>query len=145
MDFENRHIYYTHFTPKFSILFKKLIEHFFKQTLFFLFMRGIYNLMFWDSYNATETQLTNANDKIMKKENENWFKGMGFTGFWTVSNVLWFSFPVSLALCCFVFDSVRTKQLVKALAHDFLQAFFIMLAVICVIIYSIYHFVSAPF
>jgi hypothetical protein len=73
------------------------------------------------------------------------FKDMGFIKFWIVSTVFWFSFPVSLVLCYLALGSVRTKQLVKALVHDFLQTLFIILVVICVIGYGIYHYVSGLF
>ena len=84
----------------------------------------------------------NTKDQIIKDDDENPFKDMGFIKFWIVSTVFWFSFPVSLVLCCLAFGSVKTKQLVKALVHDFLQTLFIILVVVCVIIYTVYHYVS---
>jgi hypothetical protein len=87
----------------------------------------------------------NANDKVIQKEKENSFKDMGFIKFWIVSTVFWFSFPMSLLLCYLALGSVRTRQLVKALVHDFLQTLFIIIAVGSVIIYFIYHYVSALF
>ena len=87
----------------------------------------------------------NANDKVIRKEKENSFKDMGFIKFWIVSTVFWFSFPMSLLLCYLALGSVRTRQLVKALVHDFLQTLFIIIAVGSVIIYFIYHYVSALF
>ena len=87
----------------------------------------------------------NSNDKVIQKEKENPFKDMGFIKFWVVSAVFWFSFPLSLVLCYLSFGSVRTRQLVKALVHDFLQTVFIIMAVGSVIIYFIYHYVSALF
>ena len=65
--------------------------------------------------------------------------------FWIVSTVFWFSFPVSLALCYRIFGPVRTKQFVKALAHDFLQTLFLISMVICAIIHTCYHYVSGLF
>jgi hypothetical protein len=87
----------------------------------------------------------NANDKVVQKEKENPFKDMGFIKFWIVSTVFWFSFPVSLVLCYLALGSVKTKQLVKALVHDFLQTLFIILVVIFVIVYGIYHYVAGLF
>ena len=87
----------------------------------------------------------NANDKIIQREKENPFKDMGFTKFWVVSTVFWFSFPMSLVLCYLALGSVRTKQLVKALVHDFLQTLFIIIAVVSIIIYFIYNHISALF
>ena len=85
----------------------------------------------------------NANDKVTQKENENPFKDMGFIKFWVVSTIFWFSFPMSLVLCYLALGSVRTRQLVKALVHDFLQTLFIIMVVVSVIIYFIYQHFSA--
>ena len=87
----------------------------------------------------------NSDSQIKNEEDENPFKDMGFIKFWIVSTVFWFSFPVSLVICYLAFGSVKTKQLVKALVHDFLQTLFIILVVICVIIYTVYHYVSGLF
>ena len=87
----------------------------------------------------------NTENQITKNDNENPFKDMGFIKFWIVSTVFWFSFPVSLVLCYLGLGSVRTKQLVKALVHDFLQTLFIILVVISVVIYFIYDYVSGLF
>jgi hypothetical protein len=92
-----------------------------------------------------QDKIMNANDKVIQKEKENSFKDMGFIKFWIVSTVFWFSFPMSLLLCYLALGSVRTRQLVKALVHDFLQTLFIIMAVGSVIIYFIYHYVSALF
>ena len=87
----------------------------------------------------------NRNNKVANDADENRFKDMGFIKFWVVSTVFWFSFPLSLVLCYIALGSLKTKQLVKALVHDFLQTLFIILVVICVILYVIFHYVSALF
>ena len=87
----------------------------------------------------------NSDSQITNEGDENPFKDMGFIKFWIVSTVFWFSFPVSLVLCYLALGSVKTKQLVKALVHDFLQTLFIILVVICVIVYGIYHYVVGLF
>ena len=87
----------------------------------------------------------NRNNQVANEKDENPFKDMGFIKFWIVSTVFWFSFPVSLVLCYLALGSVKTKQLVKALVHDFLQTLFVILVVVCVIVYSIYHYVSGLF
>ena len=87
----------------------------------------------------------NSDSQITNEEDGNPFKDMGFIKFWIVSTVFWFSFPVSLVLCYLALGSVKTKQLVKALVHDFLQTLFVILVVVCVIVYSIYHYVSGLF
>ena len=79
---------------------------------------------------------------VSKNEQQNSFKDMGFIKFWIISTIFWFSFPVSLAFSYVTLGSVRTKQLVKALVHDFLQTFFIIIIVMCVLIFGIYHYVS---
>ena len=87
----------------------------------------------------------NTKNQITKTDDENPFEDMGFIKFWIVSTVFWFSFPVSLVLCYLALGSIKTKQLVKALVHDFLQTLFIILVVIIIVIYFIYDFVSGLF
>ena len=83
--------------------------------------------------------------KIRNKADENPFSKMGFIKFWIVSTAFWFSFPVSLVLCYLAMGRVRTKQLVKALVHDFLLTLFLIFIVVCVILYAVYYFVSNLF
>ena len=78
----------------------------------------------------------------VSEKDENPFKEMGFIKFWIVSTLFWITFPISLAVSYILFDSVGTKQLVKALVHDFLQTLFIILVVISVVVYFIYNYVS---
>ena len=79
---------------------------------------------------------------VLKNEQQNSFKDMGFIKFWIISTIFWFSFPVSLAFSYVTLGSVRTKQLVKALVHDFLQTLFIIIIVMCVLIFGLYHYAS---
>ena len=79
---------------------------------------------------------------VSKNEQQNYFKDMGFIKFWIISTIFWFSFPVSMAFSYMTFGSVRTKQLVKALVHDFLQTFFIIIIVMCVVIFGLYKYAS---
>ena len=81
-------------------------------------------------------------NQITKNDDENPFQDMGFIKFWIVSTVFWVSFPVSLVLCYLALGSIKTKQLVKALVHDFLQTLFIIFVVVCVIIYTVYDYIS---
>jgi formate hydrogenlyase subunit 4 len=87
----------------------------------------------------------NTENQITKKDDGNPFKDMGFIKFWIVSTVFWFSFPLSLVLCYLALGSIKTKQLVKALVHDFLQTLFIILVVVYVIMYTVYHYISGLF
>ena len=77
---------------------------------------------------------------VSKNEQQNSFEDMGFIKFWIISTIFWFSFPVSLAFSYVTLGSVRTKQLVKALVHDFLQTFFIIIILMCVVIYGLYKY-----
>ena len=87
----------------------------------------------------------NNKSQISKNEDENPFNEMGFIKFWIVSTVFWFSFPVSLVLCYLAMGQLKTKQLVKALVHDFLQTLFLLFVVVCVILYAVYYFISNLF
>lgn len=88
--------------------------------------------------------MNNLKTEVSKKD-EDPFKDMGFIKFWVVSTLFWMTFPISLAVSYISIGSVRTKQLVKALVHDFLQTLFIILIVISVVIYFIYDYVSGLF
>ena len=79
---------------------------------------------------------------VSKNEQRNSFEDMGFIKFWIISTIFWFSFPVSLAFSYVTLGSVRTKQLVKALVHDFLQTFFIIIIVVCVLVFGLYKYAS---
>ncbi len=83
--------------------------------------------------------------QIRNKDVENPFSEMGFIKFWIVSTVFWFSFPMSLVLCYLAMGKVKTKQLVKALVHDFLQTLFLIFVVVWVILYAVYYFISNLF
>ena len=81
----------------------------------------------------------------VSEKDEDPFKDMGLIKFWVVSTLFWMTFPISLAVSYISIGSVKTKQLVKALVHDFLQTLFIILVVISAIIYFIYDYVSGLF
>ena len=83
--------------------------------------------------------------QIRNKDVENPFSEMGFIKFWIVSTVFWFSFPVSLVFCYLAMGQVKTKQLVTALVHDFIQTLLLVVIVVCVILYAVYYFVSNIF
>ena len=88
--------------------------------------------------------MNNLKTEVSEKD-EDPFKDMGFIKFWVVSTLFWMTFPISLAVSYISIGLVRTKQLVKALVHDFLQTLFIILVVISVIIYFIYDYLSGLF
>ena len=88
--------------------------------------------------------MNDFNKEVIEKD-EDAFKDMGFIKFWVVSTLFWMTFPISLAVSYVSIGSVRTKQLVKALVHDFLQTLFIILVVISIVVYFIYDYVSGLF
>ena len=88
--------------------------------------------------------MNNLKTEVSEKD-EDPFKDLGFIKFWVVSTLFWMTFPISLAVSYISIGSVRTKQLVKALVHDFLQTLFIILVVISIVIYFIYDYVSGLF
>ena len=83
--------------------------------------------------------------QIRNKDVENPFSEMGFIKFWIVSTGFWFCFPVSLVFCYLAMGQEKTKQLVRALVHDFLQTLFLIFIVVCVVLYAAYYFVSNLF
>ena len=88
--------------------------------------------------------MNDFNKEVIEKD-EDPFKDMGFIKFWIVSTLFWMTFPISLAVSYISIGSVKTRQLVKALVHDFLQTLFIILIVISIVIYFIYDYVSGLF
>ena len=87
----------------------------------------------------------NEERQLNQKDDKNPFADMGFIQFWVVSTIFWMTFPASLVLCYFTMGPIKTKQFVKALINDFLQTILVILVVVCVLIYVIYHYVSGLF
>jgi hypothetical protein len=70
---------------------------------------------------------------------------MGFISFWLVSKVFYLTFPLSLELCLLVMGRHRTKQLIRALVHDFMQTIFILAMVVVLIVWAAWHFLLPLF
>ena len=87
----------------------------------------------------------NEERQLAQQDGKNPFADMGFIQFWVVSTIFWMTFPASVVLCYMMMGPIRTKQFVKALINDFLQTILIILVVVCVLIYVIYHYVSGLF
>ena len=87
----------------------------------------------------------NEERQLAQQDDKNPFADMGFIQFWVVSTIFWMTFPASVVLCYLTMGSFRTKQFVKALINDFLQTILVILVVVCVFIYVIYHYVSGLF
>jgi hypothetical protein len=90
---------------------------------------------------------TQKPDQLGEKHgsNDNPFAAMGFISFWLVSTVFYLTFPLSLGLCLLVMGRHRTKQLIRALVHDFLQTIFILAVVVVLIIWAAWHFLLPLF
>ena len=71
------------------------------------------------------------------------FKDMGFVKFWAVSSLFWITFPASLLMFYIVMGAPKTRQLLTALWHDFLQTIFFILIVLSLAIYGIYYYASS--
>ena len=87
----------------------------------------------------------NKERQLNQLDDKNPFSDMGFIQFWVVSTIFWMTFPASLVLCYLTMGPIRTKQFVKALINDFFETILVILAVVCVLIYVIYHYVSGLF
>ena len=73
------------------------------------------------------------------------FKNMGFIKFWVVSSLFWISFPASLLFCCIILGAPKTRQLLTALRHDFLQTILVLLIVLSIAVYGIYYYAASLF
>ena len=90
---------------------------------------------------------TQKPDQLGEKHglNDNPFAAMGFFSFWLISTVFYLTFPLSLGLCLLVMGLQKTKQLIRALVHDFLQTIFILAVVVVLIIWAVWHFLLPLF
>jgi len=90
---------------------------------------------------------TQKPDQLRQKHgsDDNPFAAMGFFSFWLVSTVFYLTFPLSLGLCLLVMGRHRTKQLIRALVHDFLQTIFILAVVVVLIVWAAWHFLLPLF
>ena len=90
---------------------------------------------------------TQKSDQLRQKHgsDDNPFAAMGFISFWLVSAIFYLTFPLSLGLCLLVMGRHRTKQLIRALVHDFLQTIFILTVVVVLIIWAAWHFLVPLF
>ena len=59
----------------------------------------------------------NLKRQLVKNENDDPFKDMGFIKFWIVSTLFCMAFPVSLFVSYFIIGRAQTKKLVKAITE----------------------------
>ena len=90
---------------------------------------------------------TQKPDQLRQKHgsDNNPFAAMGFFSFWLVSTVFYLTFPLSFGLCLLVMGRHRTKQLIRALVHDFMQTIFILAMVVVLIVWAAWHFLLPLF
>ena len=72
------------------------------------------------------------------------FASMGLIKFWLVSTLFYLTFPISFGICFVVLGPRRTRQLISALVHDVLQTILILLLVVVVLSWGVWHFMG-PF
>ena len=66
------------------------------------------------------------------------FGNMGFFTFWILSTLFYLTFPLSLLIAFLVLGQERTRQLVSALVHDFLQTVLILIAVFAFVAWGVF-------
>ena len=70
------------------------------------------------------------------------FAKMGIIQFWTISTIVYLTFPVSLILRYIAFGPLLTKQLINTLLQDILQTVLIAIGVLIVLIWVIVHYLG---
>ena len=70
------------------------------------------------------------------------FTDMGVIKFWTISTIVYLTFPLSLIRSYIAFGPLLTKQLVTALIQDFLQTLFVAVGVLIVLIWAIFQYLG---
>ena len=70
------------------------------------------------------------------------FTSMGLIKFWLISTVFYLTFPISLGICFVVLGPRRTRQLLSALVHDFIQTILLLLVVLVLFSWGVWHFIA---
>ena len=70
------------------------------------------------------------------------FASMGLIKFWLISTLFYLTFPISLGICFLVLGPRRTGQLISALVHDFLQTILLLLVVVVLLSWGVWHFMG---
>ena len=79
-------------------------------------------------------------NEIKKKSTVNIFSNMSLFHFWVISTFFYLFFPLSLILTYLACGKDKTKDLIFALANDFIQTIFIFIIFLSLIVWSIYYF-----
>ena len=75
--------------------------------------------------------------------NSNPFASMGLIKFWLISALFYLTFPISFGICFVVMGPRRTRQLITALVHDFLQTILLLLVVVVLLLWVVWHFIGS--
>ena len=70
------------------------------------------------------------------------FASMGLIKFWLISTLFYLTFPISFGICFVVLGPRRTGQLISALVHDFLQTILLLLVVVVLLSWGVWHFMG---
>ena len=70
------------------------------------------------------------------------FESMGLIKFWLISPLFYFTFPISFGISFVVLGPRRTRQLISALVHDVLQTILILLLVVVLLSWGVWHFMG---
>jgi len=70
------------------------------------------------------------------------FASMGLIKFWLISTLFYLTFPISLGICFVALGPRRTGQLISALVHDFLQTILLLLVVVVLLSWGVWHFMG---
>ena len=73
------------------------------------------------------------------------FASMGLIKFWLISTLFYLTFPISLGICFVILGPRRTMQLISALVHDFLQTILLLLVVVVLLSWGVWHFMGPLF
>ena len=71
------------------------------------------------------------------------FASMGLIKFWLISTLFYLTFPISLGICFVILGPRRTRQLLSALVHDFLQTILLLLVVVVLLSSGVWHFMGS--
>ena len=77
--------------------------------------------------------------------NSNPFASMGLIKFWVISALFYVTFPISLGICFVALGPRRTRQLISALVYDFLQTILLVLLLVVLLSWGVWHFIGPLF
>ena len=70
------------------------------------------------------------------------FASMGLIKFWLISTLFYLTLSISIGICFVVLVPPRTRQLISALVHDFLQTILLLLMVVVLFLCGVWHFIA---